>query len=61
MTHFCVADRDTLANNVSYNGGSYTHHVLILLGLFSLCLYLCVDLLFLRNEIICVFLGLNGV
>jgi len=33
----------------------------MLLGLLALCLYLCVDLLLLRDEIICVFLRLEGV
>ena len=61
MTHLCVADRDILSDDVACSGGLCTHRSLMLLGLFTLCLYLCVDLLFLRDEIICGFFCLDDV
>jgi len=61
MTHLGVADRDCLANDVACGGGDYTHCSLMLPGLFTLCLDLCIDLPLLRDEIICVFLCLAGV
>ena len=61
MTHLGAADRDILAYDIARIGGLCTHHSLMLLGLSTLYLYLCVDLLFLRHEIICVFLCLNDV
>jgi hypothetical protein len=50
MTHLCVADWDRLANDVARSGGFYAHCSLMLLGLFTLCLYLCVDLLLLATR-----------
>ena len=61
MTHLCAADWDALANDVTRGGCSYTHRGLMLLGLFPLCLYVRVDLLFLRDEIVCIFLCLTVV
>jgi hypothetical protein len=61
MTHLCVADWDRLANDVARSGGFYAHCSLMLLGLFTLCLYLGVDLLLLCDEVICVFLCLEDV
>jgi len=61
MTHLCVADWDSLANDVARSGGYRTHCNLMLSCLFTLCLDLCIDLLLLRDEIICVFLRLAGV
>lgn len=61
MTHLCVANWDTFADDVAHSGGFYTHRSLMLLGLFTLCLYLCVDLLFLHDQVICVLLRLDGV
>ena len=61
MTHLCVADRDRLANDVACSGGFCAQFSLMLLRLLTLGLHLCVDLLLLRYEIICVFLCLEGV
>ena len=61
MTHLRVTDRNGLANDVSCSGGFYTHCSLMLSCLFALCLDLCIDLPLLRDEIICVFLCLEGV
>ena len=61
MTHFCGADWDRFANDVSRSGGFCAHRNPILLGFFTFFLYLCVDLLLLGNEIICVFVCLEGV
>lgn len=60
MTHLCVADRDSFANDVPRGGGLCTHRNLMFLGLFTLCLYLCVDLFFLCDKIVCVFPSLDG-
>lgn len=61
MTHLGAADRDILADDISCSGGLCTHRSFMFFGLFPLCFYLCVDLPFLRNEIICVFICLEGI
>lgn len=61
MTHLCVADWDRLANDVACSGGCCTHCSLVLLRMFTLRLYLRVDLLLLCDKIICVFLCLEAV
>jgi len=61
MTHLCVAYWDCLANDVACSGGSCAHRGLMHLGLLTLFLYLGVDLLLLCDEVICVFLCLEGV
>lgn len=60
MTNLCIADWDAFADDVARSGGLRTHCSLMLLGQPTLCLYLFVDLLFLCDEIICVFLCLGG-
>lgn len=61
MTHLCVADRDRFANDIACSGGFYAHCSLMFLRLLALGFYLCVDLLLLRYEIVCIFLCLEGV
>lgn len=61
MTHLRVADWDRLANDVACSGCFYTHCSLMLPCLFALCFDLCIDLLFLRDEIVCVLPCLEAV
>ena len=61
MTHLGVANRDSLAHDVARSGCLCTHRSLMLLGLYTLCLFLCADLVFPRDEVIRVFLRLGGI